>query len=210
MVRRQGLQPVSPATSQPEWQGWPAAWTHSKQPGSVAVSRPGSMLRPPSEPGLKWDRFRHRRRKQPATRQAPPSRAIRKSCARDVLSIRFDCRRPYGTALERRGTGVLPIVRRLARDNEAGLPVQCSTAWGIHWAGSLSPRHSRQRFVHVSLFTISLIAAAIALLLGVIAIVRGRPFVGFLAILLAVAIAAFGYWDTTTAAPALAFLHPRG
>lgn len=51
----------------------------------------------------------------------------------------------------------------------------------------------------MSLFTVSLVAAAVALLLGVIAIVRGRLFVGFLAILLAIAIAGFGYWDTAAA-----------
>lgn len=52
----------------------------------------------------------------------------------------------------------------------------------------------------MSLFSITLIVAALALVIGVAAIVRGRPFVGFLAILFAIAVAAFGYWDTASAA----------
>lgn len=45
----------------------------------------------------------------------------------------------------------------------------------------------------MSLFTITIIGAGVLLLIGVIAIVRGKPLAGFLAILLAIAIAGFGY-----------------
>ncbi len=45
----------------------------------------------------------------------------------------------------------------------------------------------------MNLFTITIIVAVAFLLIGVIAIVRGRPFAGILAILLAIAIAGFGY-----------------
>ena len=52
----------------------------------------------------------------------------------------------------------------------------------------------------MSLFSITLVVAGLALVIGVLAIVRGRPFVGFLAILIAIAVAGFGYWDTASAA----------
>lgn len=45
----------------------------------------------------------------------------------------------------------------------------------------------------MSLFTITIVAAVVVLLVGVVAIVRGKPLAGFLAILLAIAIAGFGY-----------------
>jgi hypothetical protein len=45
----------------------------------------------------------------------------------------------------------------------------------------------------VSLFNITIIAAVVCLLIGVIAIVRGKPLAGFLAVVLAIAIAGFGF-----------------
>ena len=45
----------------------------------------------------------------------------------------------------------------------------------------------------MSLFTISIIGAVVLLIIGVAAIVRGKPLAGILAIILAIAIAAFGY-----------------
>lgn len=45
----------------------------------------------------------------------------------------------------------------------------------------------------VNLFEITIIAAVICLVIGVVAIVRGRGLAGFLAVLLAIGIAAFGY-----------------
>ncbi len=45
----------------------------------------------------------------------------------------------------------------------------------------------------MNLFTVTIIGAVVFLLIGVIAVVRGRPFAGILAILLAIAIAGFGY-----------------
>jgi hypothetical protein len=45
----------------------------------------------------------------------------------------------------------------------------------------------------VSLFNITIIAAVGCLLIGVIAIVRGKPLAGFLAVVLAIAIAGLGF-----------------
>ena len=45
----------------------------------------------------------------------------------------------------------------------------------------------------MSLFTVSIIVAGVLLVFGVIAIVRGKLLAGFLAILLAIAIAGFGF-----------------
>ena len=45
----------------------------------------------------------------------------------------------------------------------------------------------------MSLFNIAIIAAVVCLLIGVITIVRGKPLAGFLAVVLAIAIAGFGF-----------------
>ncbi len=45
----------------------------------------------------------------------------------------------------------------------------------------------------MSLFDVTIIAAGACLLMGVIFVIRGRPFAGILAILVAIAVAGFGF-----------------
>lgn len=45
----------------------------------------------------------------------------------------------------------------------------------------------------MSLFNLTIIGAGVCLLVGVLSIVRGKPLAGFLAVVLAIAIAGFGF-----------------